>query len=232
MSTFGIFFATGGVGTVGKAKCTASVQAFGSGRSAAGMVVWYRYGKGDVHARRGDARPTAADGRARPEASEPGRSRSGQGLRGASRQAQRRGADAPSQALRHGRPGDPASTRRPRGRRAARHPRRTATGWTAARASGSVIHLDTSVLVDALTGPRRSSGALRKTIERGERLALSTLVLYEWRRGARLPEELAAQEPSAPAAARSPLCAATIRHCAGASPRSSAVVRYAAGWGL
>src|SRR3989449_4522771 len=110
------------------------------------MVVWYRYGKGDVHARRGDDRPTAADGRARPEASEPGRSRSGQGLRGASRQAQRRGADAPSQALRHGRPGDPASTRRPRGRRAARHPRRTATGWTAARASGSVIHLDTSVL--------------------------------------------------------------------------------------
>src|SRR3989449_11692731 len=51
-----------------------------------------------------------------------------------------------------------------------------------------------SVLVDALTGPRRSAGALRKTIERGERVALSTLVLYEWRRGPRLPEELAAQE--------------------------------------
>src|SRR2546422_8387902 len=127
MSTFGIFFATGGVGTVGKGKCTASVQAFGSGRSAAGMVVWYRYGKGDVHARRGDDRPTAADGRARPEASEPGRSRSRQGLRGASRQAQRRGADAPSQALRHGRPGDPASTRRPRGRRAARMARSSAS---------------------------------------------------------------------------------------------------------
>jgi len=57
-----------------------------------------------------------------------------------------------------------------------------------------VIHLDTSLLVDALTGPRRSAGALRKTIERGERVALSTLVLYEWRRGPRLPEELAAQE--------------------------------------
>ena len=57
-----------------------------------------------------------------------------------------------------------------------------------------MIHLDTSLLVDALTGPRRSSGALRKTIERGERLTLSTLVLYEWRRGPRLPEELAAQE--------------------------------------
>jgi len=57
-----------------------------------------------------------------------------------------------------------------------------------------VIHLDTSLLVDALTGPRRSAGALRKTIERGERVTLSTLVLYEWRRGPRQPEELAAQE--------------------------------------
>lgn len=57
-----------------------------------------------------------------------------------------------------------------------------------------MIHLDTSLLVDALTGPRRSAGALRKTIERGERVTLSTLVLYEWRHGPRLPEELAAQE--------------------------------------
>ncbi len=57
-----------------------------------------------------------------------------------------------------------------------------------------MIHLDTSLLVDALTGPRRSAGALRKTIERGERVTLSTLVLYEWRRGPRQPEELAAQE--------------------------------------
>jgi predicted nucleic acid-binding protein len=57
-----------------------------------------------------------------------------------------------------------------------------------------MIHLDTSVLVDALVGPRRSAGALREAIEKGERLTLSTLVLYEWRRGRRLPEELAAQE--------------------------------------
>lgn len=57
-----------------------------------------------------------------------------------------------------------------------------------------MIHLDTSVLVDALTGPRRSAGALRKAIERGERITLSTLVLYEWRRGPRLTAELAAQE--------------------------------------
>jgi predicted nucleic acid-binding protein len=57
-----------------------------------------------------------------------------------------------------------------------------------------VIHLDTSLLVDALTGPQRSASALRKTIERGERVTLSALVLYEWRRGPRVPEELAAQE--------------------------------------
>ena len=57
-----------------------------------------------------------------------------------------------------------------------------------------MTHLDTSVLIDALTGPRRSAPALRGLIERGERLALSTLVLYEWLRGPRRPEELQAQE--------------------------------------
>ena len=57
-----------------------------------------------------------------------------------------------------------------------------------------MIHLDTSILVDALSGSRRSARALRKTIERGERVILSALVLYEWRRGPRVPEELTAQE--------------------------------------
>ena len=57
-----------------------------------------------------------------------------------------------------------------------------------------MIHLDTSTLVDALSGSRRSARALRKTIERGERVTLSALVLYEWRRGPRVPEELTAQE--------------------------------------
>jgi predicted nucleic acid-binding protein len=57
-----------------------------------------------------------------------------------------------------------------------------------------VIHLDTSVLVDALTGPRRSAAALRKVFERGERVALSTLVLYEWLRGPRHDSEVAHQE--------------------------------------
>jgi predicted nucleic acid-binding protein len=57
-----------------------------------------------------------------------------------------------------------------------------------------VIHLDTSVLVDALTGPRRSAPALRKVFERGERVALSTLVLYEWLRGPRRDAEVDHQQ--------------------------------------
>jgi predicted nucleic acid-binding protein len=67
-----------------------------------------------------------------------------------------------------------------------------------------VIVLDTSVLVDALTGPRRSAPALRRAIEFGERLLLPSLVLYEWLRGPRLPQELAAQEALLPAAAALP----------------------------
>lgn len=35
---------------------------------------------------------------------------------------------------------------------------------------------------------------LRRAIESGNRVALTTLVLYEWQRGPRRPEELAAQE--------------------------------------
>ena len=57
-----------------------------------------------------------------------------------------------------------------------------------------MIHLDTSVLIDALTGPRRSAGRLRAQIEAGERISFSTIVLYEWRRGPRHPEELRVQE--------------------------------------
>jgi predicted nucleic acid-binding protein len=57
-----------------------------------------------------------------------------------------------------------------------------------------VIVLDTSVLIDSLTGPKRSAPALRGMIERGERILLPTLVLYEWLRGPRLPGEIAAQE--------------------------------------
>jgi predicted nucleic acid-binding protein len=57
-----------------------------------------------------------------------------------------------------------------------------------------VIHLDTSTLIDALTGPRRSARTLRDLIERGERIGLSALALYEWRRGPRTDAELTHQE--------------------------------------
>ena len=57
-----------------------------------------------------------------------------------------------------------------------------------------MILLDTSVLIDSLTGPRRSASALRRALESGERLLLPTLVLYEWLRGPRVSQELAAQE--------------------------------------
>lgn len=67
-----------------------------------------------------------------------------------------------------------------------------------------MIHLDTSVLVDALTGPKRSAPQLRTWIERGERILLSTLVLYEWLRGPRLQEEIEAQEALFPREATVP----------------------------
>lgn len=63
-----------------------------------------------------------------------------------------------------------------------------------------MIHLDTSVLVDAVTGPRRSAPALRRVIERGERVGIAALVLYEWLRGPRREAELAHQEALLPAA--------------------------------
>ena len=61
-----------------------------------------------------------------------------------------------------------------------------------------MIVLDTSLLIDALTGPRRSAAAMRAALEAGERFLLPSLVLYEWLRGPRIAEELAAQEALLP----------------------------------
>jgi predicted nucleic acid-binding protein len=66
------------------------------------------------------------------------------------------------------------------------------------------VHLDTSALVDALTGPRRSLDALIALAEEGHRLAVSTIVLYEWLRGPRTRSELAAQEELFPREAAVP----------------------------
>jgi len=57
-----------------------------------------------------------------------------------------------------------------------------------------IVHLDTSVLIDALAGPRRSLDDLDRLIREGHRVALSTIVLYEWWRGPRSRAELAVQE--------------------------------------
>ena len=61
-----------------------------------------------------------------------------------------------------------------------------------------MILLDTSLLIDALTGQRRSFTALRRTIATGEPLVLCSLVVYEWRRGPRTDDELATQEALLP----------------------------------
>lgn len=57
-----------------------------------------------------------------------------------------------------------------------------------------MIHVDTSALIAALTGRRAAIPVLRSFISDGIRLGISTPVLYEWLRGPRLDEELAAQE--------------------------------------
>ena len=56
------------------------------------------------------------------------------------------------------------------------------------------IHLDTSTLVDALTGPRRSLDPLIALVEQGHRMSFSAIVLYEWLRGPRTRGELVVQE--------------------------------------
>jgi predicted nucleic acid-binding protein len=71
-----------------------------------------------------------------------------------------------------------------------------------------VIVIDTSALIDSLTGPRRSGPQLRSFIEAAERLVVPTLVLYEWRRGPRLEQELAAQEALFPSSGALPFGAA------------------------
>ena len=61
------------------------------------------------------------------------------------------------------------------------------------------VHIDTSSLIDALTGPRRSLDKLIQLTAEGHRLAISTIVLYEWLRGPRTKDDLEAQEALLPA---------------------------------
>jgi predicted nucleic acid-binding protein len=57
-----------------------------------------------------------------------------------------------------------------------------------------LLHLDTSVLVDAFTGPRRSLPAVRRATAAGEVIGFCTVVLYEWLRGPRTADERQAVE--------------------------------------
>ena len=67
-----------------------------------------------------------------------------------------------------------------------------------------LVHLDTSALVDALTGSRRSLDRLVALVDDGHRIGISTIVLYEWLRGPRSRAELVVQEDLLPREAASP----------------------------
>ena len=69
-----------------------------------------------------------------------------------------------------------------------------------------MIHLDTSVLIEVFGG-QKALARFRQLLNAGERIALSTIVLFEWRRGPRISEQIEAQEalfPSAEAIAFGP----------------------------
>jgi predicted nucleic acid-binding protein len=57
-----------------------------------------------------------------------------------------------------------------------------------------MIVIDTSVLVDSFTGPRRSLQLLGDLLDRGERVIMTSIVLYEWLRGPRVRQEIVDQE--------------------------------------
>lgn len=63
-----------------------------------------------------------------------------------------------------------------------------------------MIHLDTSLVIAALSGEKRMAADLLARVLEGEKFAISTLVLFEWRRGPRTREELDAQEEFLPGA--------------------------------
>jgi len=62
-----------------------------------------------------------------------------------------------------------------------------------------MIILDTSALIDALTGSCRSLPAVQRAANNGERLTITTLVLYEWLRGPRTSAQLEIQDALTPA---------------------------------
>ena len=76
------------------------------------------------------------------------------------------------------------------------------------------VHVDTSFLIHALTGDFPGIDSLEEAARRGERLRVSTLVLFEWLRGPRTDEELRLQERFTPAADAIPFGLAEARAAA------------------
>ncbi|HEX5432026.1 MAG TPA: PIN domain-containing protein [Bryobacteraceae bacterium] len=74
-----------------------------------------------------------------------------------------------------------------------------------------MVLLDTSVLIDGLTGPRDSGPALLRVFESGERIGVPSLVIYEWLRGPRTESEIEDQERLIPAAFALPFNAEDAR---------------------
>lgn len=62
-----------------------------------------------------------------------------------------------------------------------------------------MILVDTSILVDAFTGPRDLLASLTGTVRLGERLGVPALVLYEYLRGPRSEAEITYQKRVFPA---------------------------------
>lgn len=71
-----------------------------------------------------------------------------------------------------------------------------------------MILFDTSVLIDSLTGQRRSLPDLKRLADRGEILIFCSIVAYEWLRGPRTESELKAQEDLFPLESATPFEAA------------------------
>lgn len=57
-----------------------------------------------------------------------------------------------------------------------------------------MIHLDTSAVIAAFGGTESAAARLRGIIADGSRIAISSIVLYEWLRGPRRASELRAQD--------------------------------------
>jgi predicted nucleic acid-binding protein len=78
-----------------------------------------------------------------------------------------------------------------------------------------MITLDTSALIDCLTGEGRSYPRLANLLLREPQVTISALALFEWKRGPRLPKEIGSQESLFPSASALPFGPAEAEIAAG-----------------